>query len=94
MKKTPILSIDFDGVLHSYKSGWQGARNIPDPPVPDAIPWLRSLLSDPDWFVPWRRGILILMCVYSRRGHGMSAGEGLLKNGSLNSLRRSESPAS
>jgi len=46
--KTPILSIDFDGVLHSYKSGWQGAGNIPDPPVDGAIPWLRSLLSDPE----------------------------------------------
>lgn len=46
--KTPILSIDFDGVLHSYISGWQGARNIPDPPVDGAIHWLRSLLSDPE----------------------------------------------
>jgi hypothetical protein len=46
--KTPILSIDFDGVLHSYKSGWQGPRNISDAPVVGAIPWLRSLLSDPE----------------------------------------------
>ena len=34
------LVIDFDGVLHSYRSGWKGATVIPDPPVPGAIEWL------------------------------------------------------
>jgi hypothetical protein len=43
-----IICVDFDGVLHSYTSGWQGVANIPDPPVPGAIKWLESLLPCPD----------------------------------------------
>jgi hypothetical protein len=31
-KQTVIF--DFDGVIHSYSSKWQGAALIPDPPVP------------------------------------------------------------
>ena len=36
----PILCLDFDGVIHSYTSGWKGARNIPDPPVPGALDFI------------------------------------------------------
>lgn len=39
-KDKPRLLVDFDGVLHSYESGWQGADVIEDPPVPGAIDWL------------------------------------------------------
>lgn len=37
-KKT--LVVDFDGVLHSYASGWKGPTAIPDPPVPGALDFL------------------------------------------------------
>ena len=36
----PILCVDFDGVIHSYSSGWQGADVVSDPPVPGAIDFL------------------------------------------------------
>lgn len=36
----PILCLDFDGVVHSYKSGWKGPRCIPDPPVPGALEFI------------------------------------------------------
>ncbi len=39
-KRGRTLCVDFDGVLHSYSSGWRGATVIPDPPVPGAIEWL------------------------------------------------------
>jgi hypothetical protein len=45
MANKPILCLDFDGVLHSYKSGWQGAENIPDPPVPGAINFLCNAID-------------------------------------------------
>ena len=37
------ISVDFDGVVHEYSSGWKGARVIPDPPVPGAIDFLVML---------------------------------------------------
>lgn len=41
----PILCLDFDGVIHSYKSGWKGADVIPDPPVDGAIDFISRALE-------------------------------------------------
>lgn len=39
-KKTIVF--DFDGVIHSYKSGWKGETIIPDAPVPG----IRQVIHD------------------------------------------------
>lgn len=41
----PILCLDFDGVIHSYSSGWKGASVIPDPPVPGALEFIVQALE-------------------------------------------------
>lgn len=33
MDNIKTVAFDFDGVIHSYTSGWQGSSVIPDPPV-------------------------------------------------------------
>lgn len=45
-RRKPILCLDFDGVIHSYGSGWKGAWNIPDPPVDGAIEFIHEALIE------------------------------------------------
>lgn len=41
----PILCLDFDGVIHSYASGWRGADIIPDDPVPGCFAFMLGALE-------------------------------------------------
>jgi len=43
--RKPILCLDFDGVIHSYSSGWKGADTIPDDPVEGAIAFMREAVD-------------------------------------------------
>ncbi len=42
MSGKPILCLDFDGVCHTYTSGWKGADVIPDPPVAGLFSFLEK----------------------------------------------------
>jgi len=44
--KKKVIAVDFDGVLHSFASGWIDTDIIPDPPVYGAIEWLMNLIED------------------------------------------------
>ncbi len=41
----PILCLDFDGTIHSYESGWQGANIVTDPPVAGAFEFIREAIE-------------------------------------------------
>lgn len=53
----PILVLDFDGVIHSYTSGWEGVDIISDPPVPGALEFMYHALDHFD------------VCVFSSRSN-------------------------
>ena len=65
----PIICVDFDGVIHSYVSGWKGVSVIPDPPVEGAIDWIQDNLPVPEElggsFVPPHEGPVVQ--IYSSR---------------------------
>ncbi len=64
MTKLPILVLDFDGVIHSYTSGWKGAEEIPDPPVDGALVAIANLMEHFDVHILSSR---------SRQGNGIGA---------------------
>ena len=49
------VSIDFDGVIHEYTSGWKGADKVVDGPVPRAMAFLVKAVEKFD------------VCIFSNR---------------------------
>ena len=63
------LCVDFDGVIHSYESGWKGALTVSDPPVRGAIAWLTDIVEEPGYDV----------AIYSSRSREPGAIEAMRK---------------
>ena len=72
--RRPILCLDFDGVIHSYSSGWQGADMIPDPPVEGAIAFMLNAINHFDVVIfssrSNQRGGLRAMQIWLRKHAG------------------------
>lgn len=64
------IAVDCDGVIHSYTSGWQGADQLPDPPVDGAIDFLHAVLADYD---------LVVLTTRAREAGGAEAVEAYLR---------------
>ena len=46
MERKPTLCLDFDGVIHSYTSGWKGAKKIPDSIVSGALDFITKAMQE------------------------------------------------
>jgi hypothetical protein len=66
MKK--IISVDFDGVIHGYQSGWKGVDVIPDPPVDGAVEWLFEMLMNDE----------LEICIFSARSRDSAGRNAML----------------
>lgn len=55
-RRRETLCLDFDGVIHSYTSGWRGATSLPDPPVPGALEWIATMIDHYDIVIHSTRG--------------------------------------
>lgn len=69
-----IVCCDFDGVIHSYETGWVGdACIIPDPPVPRALAWLEHMYDVRRDHMESDGRNELQVCIYSSRSKSPGA---------------------
>lgn len=85
--KKPILCLDFDGVLHSYTSGWSGADLILDPPTHGAMAFVFNALDNfqvaifssrsnaPGGIAAMKEWLAQWMETHLRKDHGLGGGD-------------------
>ena len=71
----PILCLDFDGVIHSYASGWKGPATISDPPVSGAFEFIERALEH------------FSVCIFSSRTGQYEFDSGLQKKEGVGAMR-------
>ena len=81
MKK--IVCCDFDGVIHSYMTGWKGPRVISDLPNEGAIKWIEEFImlhcTPPDSIAAMSAEGDFEFCIYSSRSKSFG-GRRAMKN--------------
>ncbi|WP_405925453.1 hypothetical protein [Streptomyces sp. NBC_00035] len=67
------IAVDFDGVIHAYRKGWQDGT-IYDPPMPGALDGLRTLMAADAVFIFTTRDISQVASWLLERGFSVRVG--------------------
>ena len=64
-----IICCDFDGVIHSYTTGWHDDDTVADPPVEGAIEWVKQHIPRPGYDGP----VIQVYSTRSQKPEGIAA---------------------